>query len=103
MKDADCSKNPKGPDGKPIITPKMRWLNLYGCNVDYSGMSNIAQRSTKMCAEMDNDDHVASTFKGRVLVEYYTIDEKAPLMKVRDIVKTPEYEKRMASMTDLRY
>jgi hypothetical protein len=36
-------------------------------------------------------------------VEYYTIDEKAPLMKVRDVIKTPEYEKRLANMKDLRY
>jgi hypothetical protein len=34
MKEADCSRNPKGPDGKPIITPKMRWINLYGCNLE---------------------------------------------------------------------
>lgn len=45
----------------------------------------------------------ASTFKGRLLVEYYTIDEKAPLMKVKKLVNTPDYETRLENMKELDY
>jgi hypothetical protein len=102
MKDADCTKNAKGKDGKVIITPRMRWINMYGCNVAQTGLWNTS-RSRKEMEAQNMSEEEASTFKGRLLVEYYTVDEKAPLMQVRDFVSTPEYEARLAGMLDQEY
>jgi len=60
-------------------------------------------KSTKMKNKQNEEEDEASTFKGRLLIEYYTIDEKAPLMKVRDIIKTPDFEKRLENMREIDY
>jgi len=57
----------------------MRWINMYGCNVVQTGMFNTSKSSKDMQAQNMSEEE-ASTFKGRLLVEYYTLDEKAPLM-----------------------
>lgn len=77
------------PETDRKITYTTRWVNLYGCNADYSG------------AEADKQNqHIdeATTFKGRVLVEYWTIDHKHPVMKIRDIKEDQEYKDRISAM-----
>jgi len=61
---------------------EMRWVNLYGCNPEYSG---------KHAEEQNKYPLEATTFKGRVLVEYWCIDDEHPVMKVRDIEENNEY------------
>ena len=80
----------------------MKWVNLYGCNEDNTGMSNFS-KSTKEKNKQNENEESASTFKGKLLIEYYTLDEKAPLMKVKDVKKTDEYEKRIESMRDMEF
>jgi hypothetical protein len=33
----DSSRNPKDKEGNPEITYNMRWVNLYGCNKEFTG------------------------------------------------------------------
>lgn len=102
IKESDCSKNPKDKAGKIQITPRMRWINMYGCNVEQTGTLNFSKSSSEMEKQnMSEDD--ASTFKGRLLVEYYTIDEKAPLMQVRKLKSTPDFEARLENMKEIQY
>ena len=102
IKDSDCSKNPKDKGGNIQITPRMRWINMYGCNVEQTGTMNFSKSSSEMEKQnMSEDD--ASTFKGRLLVEYYTIDEKAPLMQVRKLKSTPDFEARLENMKEIQY
>ena len=82
----DSSKN--GPDDPPNYN--MQWINLYGCNPEYSNA---------VAKEQNENVDQATTFKGRILVEYYTIDVKHPAMKIRDIKQDDEeYQKRLALM-----
>jgi|TARA_B110000285_G_scaffold138237_1_gene154777 hypothetical protein len=46
---------------------------------------------------------LASTFKGRVLVEYMTIDEKHPIMKIRAIQEDDAYKRRLEKMVIKKY
>jgi len=58
------------------IKYKMQWFNLYGSNPEYEGKN----------ASMQNEDpDAATTFKGRVLIEYSLINDEHPVMKMRDI------------------
>ena len=64
---------------------KMKWVNLFGCNAE-------VDEDAKWGAIQNADVHEATTFKGRVLVEYSMIDEKHPVMKIKDIdTKNKEY------------
>ena len=56
----------------------MKWLNLYGAHADYSG---------PWCDEMNDDPNIASSWKGRLLVEYFTVDVKYPTFKKKLIDK----------------
>lgn len=68
MLKTDSSKKPKGQ-----YNYTMKWVNLFGCNAAYTGKE----------ADKQNDEiDLASTFKGRVLIEYMTIDAKHPIMKI---------------------
>ena len=53
---------------------------------------------------MQNEDpDAATTFKGRVLIEYSLINDEHPVMKMRDIEQTPEYLARLANMKQKNY
>ena len=81
----DDSEEEEVLDTNREITYTTRWVNLYGCNPDYS--NKHADKQNKEISE-------ASTFKGRVLVEYWTIDHKHPTMRVRDVKQDQAYEDR---------
>jgi hypothetical protein len=53
--------------------PTYNWINLYGAPVGYSG---------KNCDRMNNHPEYASTWKGRILVQYFAEDTKNPVMKI---------------------
>lgn len=57
-------------DGSGRVT---RWVNCFGCNPDYSN---------KAAQKQNEDVNAATTFKGRVLVQYYAVDEKHPTFKI---------------------
>ena len=87
----DSSKN--APDQPPNY--EMKWINLYGCNPDCTNAEAKNQN--------ENVDE-ATCFKGRILVEYYTIDAKHPECKIRDIDQKDEaYQNRLAKMKMKEY
>lgn len=65
---------------------KFKWLNLFGAPLDCSG------DNTK---RMNNNPELASTWKGRLLVQFYSEDTKHPEMKIQPI--TPELKQSAAS------
>jgi len=70
------------------INYTMKWVNLFGCNPADSG--SFGARKKAADSQNENPDE-ATTFKGRVLVEYFSVDCKHPEMKIRDIKKDPQY------------
>ena len=76
--DADGVKE-KPPD-ENLINHTMKWVNLFGSNVDLA-------KSGKHSDSQNEDIEKATTFKGRVLIEYFVYDVKHPEMKVMDIPK----------------
>jgi len=52
---------------------EMRWINLYGAPLGRSGENTN---------KMNNNPEFASTWKGRILVQYFAEDTKNPEMKV---------------------
>jgi hypothetical protein len=76
---SDSSRNKKdvwnaiSEEFEPEMTYTMRWVNLYGCNKDHTGFSNLSHNTTQM--EIQNDDvNEAAAYMGRILIEYSTID-----------------------------
>ena len=86
-KDSDDEEG--GLDTNREVTYVTKWVNLYGCNPEYTGKH--ADKQNKEISE-------ASTFKGRVQVEYWTIDHKHPTMKVRPVDCNEAYEARQDVM-----
>lgn len=80
----DSSRNPKDKDGNPEITYTMKWVNLYGCNKEFTGGMNFGNDKAQMTLQ-NNEVEEAAAFMGRVLIEYSVIDSKHPEMKIRDI------------------
>ena len=60
---------------------RLNWINLYGPPQDTSG---------EHADEMKRDETKASKWAGRVLVEYFCMDSKYPVYKVRPMNKTPQ-------------
>jgi len=50
-----------------------KWLNLYGAPLGRSGNNSV---------KMNNNPEFASTWKGRILVQFYAEDTKHPEMKI---------------------
>ena len=75
----DSSKVPKGKEMKY----HMMWVNLFGCKADLEN---------KQAKKQNDDLSLATTFKGRVLVEYMTIDDKHPVTKIRNITEDKSYK-----------
>ena len=72
-----------------------RWVNLFGCNPDYAGRKAAGPQN-------ENPDE-ATTFKGRVLVEYWVTECKHPEMKIRDVTKDDAYQTRLERMKEKQY
>ena len=71
---------------------RWEWINLYGAPVGYSGSS---------CTKMNDNPEVASTWKGRVLVEYWVEDCKFPEFKIRNIDVKDNFDRaKFAEMTN---
>ena len=58
----------------PNVKPQMKWINLYGAPVGRSGSNTD---------KMNNNPECASTWKGRILVEYHCEDFKYPVYAAR--------------------
>jgi len=54
----------------------VKWINLYGAPTGYSGSN---------ASKMNADPSEASSWKGRILVEYFAEDVKHPVCKRADI------------------
>lgn len=64
------------------ITWKMKWINLFGSNKEEaSGYGKAKKHAAEQNANVDK----ATTYNGRVLIEYGVFDSRHPEMKVRDI------------------
>jgi hypothetical protein len=50
-----------------------KWINLYGCPVGYSG---------DYSDKMNHHPEFASSWKGRILVQYFAEETKNPEMKI---------------------
>ena len=74
----------------------MKWVNLFGSNVDLSKYGKYAE-------EQNVDIEKATTFKGRVLIEYFVYDVKHPEMKVMDIPKKDPCKEREKAMEEKEY
>ena len=80
----------------------MKYVNLYGSGKDYLGLTNV-KRSLKNASLQDSNSDAAPHFQGRLLVEYYTIDSKAPIMKLRKINQDDDFKSRLMSMKEYDY
>jgi hypothetical protein len=79
----DSSRNKKEADGKTTeITYKMMWVNLYGCNKTHTGGMFSSFEAARQCVVQNENVEEAATFMGRILIEYHTIDNKHPEMKI---------------------
>lgn len=87
IKDILKSDSSENEDNK--ITYVMKWVNLFGCNPDCTG---------KEADKQNENVEEATCFKGRVLIEYSVIDDKHPVMKIRDIDQNDEYKERLKQM-----
>jgi len=81
----DSSRNKKDKDGNPEITYTTKWVNLYGANKEFTGSYYFSTRDSSQVSLQNEEVEEATTFMGRVLIEYHTIDSKHPEMKLRDI------------------
>lgn len=80
----DSSRNKKDADGNTEITYVMKWVNLYGCNKEFTG-GMLDSSDTAQCKIQNENVEEAATFMGRILIEYHVIDNKHPEMKILDI------------------
>ena len=78
----------------PSFQHMIKWINLYGAHTGYSG-SNTSR--------MNKDPSEASTWKGRILVEYFTEDCKYPIYKIRDVSMQEHMDRIMMAMQPRTY
>jgi hypothetical protein len=57
--------------------PVYRWVNVYGAPLGVSGDNTDI---------MNNNPEMATQWKGRILVMYYSEDTKKPVMKMKDLL-----------------
>ena len=66
---------PKQEDGN-TTKPTLKWINMYGSR---TGNDNSAGE------EMNKDPKIASSWKGRILIEYFVEESEFPLSKIIQI------------------
>ena len=73
----------------------IRWINLYGGHNDYSSNSTAQW--------MNNNPDKGSEWKGRIMVEYYSEDQKYPKAKINNLKEDIYKEKLKESMQEKKY
>ena len=71
----DVEKEEDGTKTKPTL----KWINMYGARTVQGGINSDAAN------EMNKNPQIASSWKGRILIEYFVEDSKYPLSKVYNI------------------
>jgi hypothetical protein len=61
-----------------VEEPTFKWVNIYGAPIGRSGAT---------CTKMNNNPELASTWRGRILIQYYAEPTKNPVMKIQPISK----------------
>lgn len=72
----------------------IKWINLYGGPVGYMGSTT---------EKMNKNPDLASTWKGRILVEYFVKDIKYPVMKIKPIKDDADFQRVQAEMAPRQY
>ena len=68
-------------NSKPDMRSQRKWINLYGSPKAPKAFSG------KNADKMNADPSAASAYLGRVLVEYFVVDSKHPILKKMSIPK----------------
>lgn len=72
----------------------IKWINLYGAHNTWTGSA---------AEKMNKDPSVASSWKGRILVEYFCEEVKHPVCKRKDITDRDVVNRVMQFMSPRDY
>ena len=76
---------------KPMGTSMKKWINLYGGPTGYSGPN---------FDRMNHNPKQATSWKGRIFVEYFCEDVKYPVFKIQEIKDMSAYSTKLTEKKD---